>query len=232
VASFGQILPRALLEVPRYRCLNLHPSLLPRFRGASPIESAILDGVDETGTSLMLMVQKMDAGPVLGQKRLAISPAETAGELTARLATLSGELLLETLPGWVRGDVTTRDQDEHDATYTVRITKQDGWVDWSCPAETIARRVRAFNPWPVAHTVWSGRSLRLLRAHARAGSAPPGHVVGVEDGGLVIGTGSGLLVVGEMQLAGGRPAPAAALVRGYPQLLGATLPPEATWSSG
>jgi methionyl-tRNA formyltransferase len=232
VASFGQILPTDLLETPRYKSLNLHPSLLPRLRGASPIQTAILEGDSRTGTTLILMTAEMDAGPILAQKEVAVRESETSGELTDRLAVLSGELLLDTLPDWITGGISPRPQDDSLATYTTRIGKEDGLLDWFLPAETLARRIRAFNPWPVAHTYWQGRLLRLLRAHSRAGEAEPGVVSGVENGSLIVGSGSGLLLIDEMQLAGGKPARAGDLVRGYPALLSARFTSEAeVWSS-
>jgi len=232
VASFGQILPAALLEAPRYKSLNLHPSLLPRLRGASPIQTAILEGHSRTGTTLILMTTEMDAGPILAQKDVAVRESETSGELTDRLAALSGELLLQTLPDWIAGKLSPRPQDDSLATYSPRIAKEDGLLDWSLPAETLARRIRAFNPWPVAHTYWQGRLLRLLRARSRPGSAEPGRVYGVERGSLSVGSGSGVLLIDEMQLAGGKPARAADLARGHPALLSARFTSEAeVWSS-
>jgi methionyl-tRNA formyltransferase len=179
------------------------------------------------------MTAEMDAGPILAQREVVVEESETSRELTDRLARLSGELLMETLPEWISGGLTPRPQDESLATYTTRITKEDGLLDWSLPAERLARRVRAFNPWPVAHTYWEGRLLRLLRARSRAGEAEPGRVSGVDNGSLRVGTGDGLLLIDEMQLAGGKPARAADLVRGYPALLSARFRAEAeVWSSG
>jgi methionyl-tRNA formyltransferase len=223
VASFGQILPRRLLDVPRRHAINLHPSLLPRFRGASPIAGALLAGDDRTGTTLMRMSPRMDAGPILGQQEAGIGPDETRGELEARLAILSAELLLKCLPAWMEGALPERTQDESRATYTTTINKDDARIQWDLPAEEICRRVRAFNPSPVAWTTWNGVVMRIFRCDVLEGSAAPGGVVGLRDEVLEVGTGLGLLGVRELQLAGGRPVTARAFVAGHRDLLGAAL---------
>ena len=223
VASFGQILPRRLIEVPRLRALNLHPSLLPRHRGPTPINSAILDGDEFTGTTLMLMSSKMDAGPILAQNVTEIGRRETAGELTERLAQMSAGLLLRRLPDWADGNIVPRPQDEGDATYTRLLRKDDARLDWTLTAETLSRQVRAFNPWPMAFTFWDGRPMRILSALPAAGHAAPGNVLGMMADGLAVGTGAGLLLVEIVQLAGGRPMPAGAMLAGHPSLVHATL---------
>ncbi|HEX6507568.1 MAG TPA: methionyl-tRNA formyltransferase [Chloroflexota bacterium] len=223
VASYGQLVPRTLLEAPRHGCLNLHPSLLPRYRGPSPIVGPILEGDSETGTSLMLMVPKMDAGPIIAQERVAIGSDETAGELGARLADLSAEMLLRELPAWLDGGLSAVDQREDEATYTSRVSKSDGEIEWQLPADEIVRRVHAYNPWPTAFTSWDGRLLKVLRAYAEPGDAPPGEVLVAEDDSIRIGTGNGLLVPEELQLSGGRPLRAEQIIRGYPGLDGAHL---------
>jgi methionyl-tRNA formyltransferase len=219
VASFGQILPRALLDVPAHRSINVHPSLLPLLRGPSPVTGAILEGEAETGVSLMVMTAKMDAGPVLSQERTPIGPDETAGALLGRLAVMGAGLLLRDLPAWLDGRLQPSPQDDARATYTQLINKADGLIDWTAPAEMLARRVRAFNPWPVAYTFWGARTLRILRARPGQGSGEPGQALGLRDGALEIGTGGGTLLADELQLAGGRPLAASELVRGHADLL-------------
>lgn len=231
VASYGQILPERLLQIPRKGCVNLHPSLLPRWRGASPIQYAILEGDKVTGTTLMIVVKEMDAGPILAQEQLAIKELETAGELAARLAVLSANLLVRGLPGFLRGELQPIPQDETAVTTTRRLEKSDGDVDWRSPAAALARRVLAFNPWPTCYSFWGGRQLRLLRARAVAGQETPGYVSRLEGESLLIGTSDGLLALREAQLAGGRPVPVSDLIRGHPSLVGATLTKEAMWSS-
>jgi methionyl-tRNA formyltransferase len=223
VASYGQILPEPLLQTPPGKALNLHPSLLPRYRGTSPIAAPILAGDPETGTTLMLMSPQMDAGPILGQTTLRIEPQETAGELAARLASESATLLLANLPRWLNGEIEPRPQDESHATYTQRIRKSDGAIDWRLSAKEIQRQVRAYAPWPGAYTAWSGRRLALVEAEPEAGSAEPGLVLQSRGGGLAVGTGNGLLAVHRLKPAGGRSMAARDFVRGHPSVVGAVL---------
>jgi len=218
VASFGQILPRALCEAPRHKCLNLHPSLLPRYRGASPIAAPILAGDDVTGATLMQVSMKMDAGPIVSQEAVRLDGAETAGELEARLARKSADLLLRDLPAWLEGLLEPLPQDEGAATYTAKLTKHDGLLDWRDPADTLARHVRAFNPWPAAYTYLEGRQLRVLRAGIERGAAELGTVLDLKEGRLLVGTSRGLLAIEEAQFAGGRALDVDRLVHGHPGL--------------
>ncbi|MGI8826028.1 MAG: methionyl-tRNA formyltransferase [Chloroflexota bacterium] len=230
VASFGQILRTSLLELPRYRCLNLHPSLLPLYRGPSPVVGPLLAGDRVTGTSLMLMETAMDAGPLLGQVRTEIGDGETASHLLGRLAEMSGDLLIDRLPAWIDGEIVPQAQDEASATFTSKIRKEDGVVDWTLDAESIARRVRAYNPWPGAFTHWNGRQLRILEASPGAGRLAPGVVRGLTYSHLVVGTGRGLLLIWRLQIAGGKPLDARSFVHGHPSILGQQLHVEAPWS--
>lgn len=221
VASFGQILPRALLDRPPFHALNLHPSLLPRYRGPSPVISPILEGDTVTGTTLMLMAPKMDAGAILDRIETPIGERETGGELRSRLAALSADLLMRDLPRWFRNEITPALQDDAAATYTRMIERADAQLDWTLPAKDLARRVRAFNPRPGAYTNWCTGPLRILSAVARPGTAPLGTAARTEGGEIAVGTGAGLLVVETLQLPGGRPMAARDAVRGHPELLGA-----------
>jgi methionyl-tRNA formyltransferase len=223
VASYGQILPSHLLEEPKFGALNLHPSLLPRYRGPSPIAGPILEGDDITGTTLMLMTSAMDAGPILAQRSTAIWPEETAGELGLRLAGMSADLLLDLLPDWVNEKIDPAPQDEDRATYTSLVHKEDGHIRWDLPALRIARLVRAYNPWPGAYTEWRGRRLRVHKARPVEGVAEPGRVVAGADGALEVGTGEGLLAVTEVQLAGSRVMTAEELVWGHASIVGSRL---------
>lgn len=229
VASFGQILPRALYEAPCHKCLNLHPSLLPRYRGASPIAAPILAGDEVTGVTLMQVSMKMDAGPIVSQEAVRLAGTETAGELEARLARQSADLLLRDLPAWLAGQLEPVAQDESAATYTAKVTKQDGLLDWREPAETLARQVRAFNPWPAAYTYLEGRQLRVLRARVESGAAEPGTVVDLKEGRLLVGTSRGLLAIQEAQFAGGRALDVDRLVHGHPGLRTARFDSVAAW---
>lgn len=223
VASFGQFLPAALLNEPRFAALNLHPSLLPLYRGPSPIASPILEGDDVTGTTLILMTPPMDAGPIVDQISTPIGAEETAGGLASRLADMSARLLLERLPQWVEGRIEPIPQDDSRATYTKIVRKDDGEIIWSQSANRLVRTVRAYTPWPGTYTGWDGRRLRVHRARALSGTGDPGVVVGLQDGALIIGTGDGLLGVTELQIAGGRAMRSDELVRGYPGIVGSRL---------
>ncbi|MBI2887863.1 MAG: methionyl-tRNA formyltransferase, partial [Chloroflexi bacterium] len=174
VAAYGLILPQEILEIPRYKSLNVHPSLLPQHRGASPIAGALLAGDAETGVTIMLMDAGMDTGPILTQRRVAIGPADTSGSLTTRLAQVGAELLSETIPLWVGDELRPQPQDETQATYTRLLTKADGQVDWSQPAHLIARQAQAYQPWPGLYTRWQARQLKLLQVEALPDVTSPG----------------------------------------------------------
>jgi methionyl-tRNA formyltransferase len=223
VAAYGQILPAADLAIPKRGCLNLHPSLLPRHRGPAPVVATILNGDAQTGTTLMLMNERMDEGPIVDQVETAVDRGETAGDLEARLAALSGEMLLRDLPSWLNGDGRAVPQDGPGATYTGMLSKSDARVAWGLAADDIDRRIRAFDPWPVAHCLWRDRQMRLFRSESRAGDVEPGLVLGLEDGRLAIGAAGGVVLIAELQLAGGRRLTAAEVVRGHSDLVGAHL---------
>ncbi len=237
VCAYGQILRRPVLEIPPRGVLNVHPSLLPRHRGPSPIAGAILAGDAETGVTIMLMDEGMDTGPVIAQRSLPISPFDTSGTLTERLSHLAAELLLETLPRWLRGEITPQPQDESRATVTRLLRKEDGAIDWTLPAEEIWRRVRAFDPWPGAYTYLEGEQLHIWAAWPLEGDSgmPPGTVVAltpeqarqvpaeVGRAAFAVQTGRGLLAVTRVQRAGRRALPAEEFLRGMPGLVGRRL---------
>ena len=227
VAAFGQILPQSVLDIPRYGCLNIHPSLLPRFRGASPVAAAILAGEELTGVSIMLMDSGLDTGPVLTQTTVPVSPQDTTGSLTTKLSGVASSLLPEVLLRWTRGEITPRPQDEAEATYSGTITKEAGEVDWHQPAVEIWRRVRAFQPWPGCYTAWQGRRLEIIEAEPLPGkeNLEAGQVVTLEkEAAFGIGTGEGILGVLKVQLEGKRAMQAAEFLRGQRQFIGAILP--------
>ncbi len=228
VAAYGQILPPAVLEIPRLGCINIHPSLLPRYRGASPVPAAILAGDDFTGVSIMLMDAGLDTGPLLAQAQLSLSPDDTAGSLTEKLSRLAARLLPEVLTRRARGDITPRPQDEAKATFTRPLAKEEGELDWSRPALDIARRVRAFRPWPGAYTRWRGKRLEIMAAVPLPSAAPAaaGQVVALDgdDAAVGIHTGAGVLGVLELQLEGRRALPAGEFARGQRDFIGAVLP--------
>ena len=223
VAAYGLFLPPEVLNVPPLGCLNIHPSLLPRYRGPSPVVTAILSGDDETGVTIMKLDEGMDSGPILAQTKVALADRETTPELTRRLFDLGADLLVDTLPRWSSGDIQATPQDESCATFTPLVKKEDGEINWNTGAARIAKMVRAYEPWPGTFTNWDGKLLKILNATSMAGDAPPGQVVGLGDGGMGIGTGDGLLAVSRLQSEGRRPSDAQDFVRGYPNFMGAEL---------
>jgi methionyl-tRNA formyltransferase len=227
VAAFGQILPKPVLELPGLGCLNIHPSLLPRFRGASPVASAILAGDDFSGVSIMLMDEGLDTGPVLARAQIPVSPRDTTGSLTDKLSWLGAQLLGEVLLGWSRGELVPKPQNEAEATYCGPITKEEGEIDWRLPAVDIWRRVRAFNPWPGCYTRWRGRSLKIIEAGPpeEGGTAKAGEVVAVgSKAGFGVGTGDGVLGILTVQMEGKRAMPASEFLRGQRDFIGSVLP--------
>jgi methionyl-tRNA formyltransferase len=221
VAAYGQILRRAVLDSPPHAAINVHASYLPRWRGASPINHAILAGDAESGVTVMLMTMKVDAGDILAQRAEPIRPDDTAATLSDRLATLGAELLADTLPRWLAGAIDPIPQDESRATYAPLIKKEDGRIDWAQPAAMIERQVRAFQPWPGAFTHWDGRLLKILAAEVVAGDRPSG-LVGPD---LTIGTGEGGLRVTQLQPEGKRAMGAKEFLAGNRAIVGATLGP-------
>jgi methionyl-tRNA formyltransferase len=223
VAAYGLILPQAVLDIPRHGCLNVHASLLPKYRGASPIAGAILGGETETGITIMLMDAGLDTGPILNQMTRSINTHYTTGTLEAKLSVLGAILLRETLPRWLNGDLTPQPQDESRATLTKLIAKEDGSVNWSHSAVTIARQARAYNPWPTAQTTWRGQALKILRATPRMDIANAvGHVM-QHDGAILVGAGEGCVQLNEVQLAGKRAMNIAEFVRGHREFVGSPL---------
>jgi methionyl-tRNA formyltransferase len=226
VAAFGQILPAEVIHLPTRGCLNVHASLLPRHRGASPIAASILAGDAETGVTIMRMDEGLDTGPILTRHATPIGPDETTGELTARLAEIGAELLGATLPHWLAGEITPKAQDESRATMTRLVRKEDGLLDWTRPVDLLARQARACTPWPGAYTFWNDQQLKILRAHvvdpgAAGDEKRPGDAYLLPETGLTVACGAGALALAVIQLQGKRALPAADLLRGYPALVGA-----------
>jgi methionyl-tRNA formyltransferase len=228
VAAFGQILPQSVLDIPSYGCLNIHPSLLPKYRGASPVAAAIMSGDEFTGVSIMLLDAGMDTGPVLARAAAAISPQDNAGSLTAKLSLIAASLLQEALTGWWRREITPETQNEAEATYTAQISKEEGEIDWHLTATEIWRRVRAFNPWPGCYTRWRGKQLKILEAvpYYGASASKVGQVLAIPgpEAMLGVGTSDGILVVLKIQLEGKRAMFADEFLRGQRDFSGAVLP--------
>ncbi len=220
VVAYGLLLPPPVLDAPRLGCINIHASLLPRWRGAAPIQRAILAGDRETGVSIMQMDEGLDTGPVLHRVATPIRPGDTAGTLHDRLASLGAQALLDTLDRIMEGSARPVPQEEAAATYAPKIEKQEAVLDWNASAEELDRRVRAFNPWPVAQTTWKGKVLRIWQAEplAEMPDAPAGTVVRAGKEGIDVATGNGMLRITRLQGAGGKPLDAAAFLNGHPAL--------------
>jgi methionyl-tRNA formyltransferase len=230
VAAFGQILPQAVLDQPRYGTLNIHASLLPKYRGVSPISEAILQGDQETGVTIMLLDAGIDTGPMLAQRSIPIDRDDTTGSLTDKLAQLGATTLLETLPLWINGEITPQPQDTSLASYTHMLRKEDGAISWQEPAALLARKVRAYTPWPGAYTHWHGKLLKIIAAEASdersEGTMRPGIVYMLQEQGrktLAVATGSGALIIRRVQIEGKRAMSADEFLRGYGQIVGETL---------
>jgi len=225
VAAYGLILPQAVLEIPPRGSLNVHGSLLPRYRGAAPITAAILAGAETTGVTIILMDAGMDTGPMLSQSAHRIGADDTAGHLADRLAIAGAALLMATLPRWLAGEIEPQPQDAAMATYAPMVRKHHGHIDWTRSALWIARQVRAYQPWPGATTRWNGRSLKILGAQPAPiprGVEEPGRVVCWQDGAAVV-TGDGLLQLERVQLAGKRALPMREFLNGHQGFLGSLL---------
>jgi methionyl-tRNA formyltransferase len=192
VVAYGQMLPRALIDLPPLGTVNVHASLLPRYRGAAPIQWAIVNGEKETGVTTMLIDEGLDTGPTLLARTTPIGPDETAADLEPRLARLGAEALLETLEGLAERTLAPVPQDPARATLAPLIKKEDGRIDWTLPAEAVANRVRGFHPWPGSETTFEGLPLKVLRARpADGGPGEPGEAVAVDRDGIVVACGGG-----------------------------------------
>ncbi len=236
VAAYGKLIPREILDMPRFGALNIHPALLPRWRGPSPIQFTILNGDAQTGVTIIKMDERMDHGPLLAQREVGISKLQitnykpTYEELHDRLAGLGAELLIETLPKWINGEITPAPQDESKATYSKLLTKADGRIDWSKPAEEIERMVRAFSPWPGTWTTWpqNEKSLRIRITEAdwtddARARGVPGLVWQDAARPLCVMSGRGSIIIKSLGIEGKRLLDAPSFIRGYPQLIGAVL---------
>ena len=231
VAAFGQILPQAVLDIPCYGCINIHPSLLPKYRGASPAAAAILAGDEFAGVSVMRLDAGMDTGPIFSRAQIPILPQDTAGSLTAKLFQIGARMLLEVLADLPGGKWLPEPQNDAEASYTREITKEEGRIDWELPAIDIWRQVRAYQPWPEAYTYWQEKQLKIIEAvplSAKA-SGETGKVVALLSDQMQSGasfgivTGNGLLGVLKVQIEGKRAITAGEFVRGQRDFIGAIL---------
>lgn len=223
VVAFGQILPKSVLEIPEYGCINVHASLLPNYRGAAPINKAIIDGEESTGITTMLMDEGLDTGDMLVRKSLAIGPEETAGELHDRLALLGRETMVETLARLCAGTLEPKPQDDAQSSYAPMLKKEDGRIDWSRSAEEIHNQVRGLDPWPGAYTRLEGKDIKLFGTSPLKGSGEAGTVLSADSEGVRIACGEGILLCRELQLPGRKRLPAADFVRGRTMVPGTRL---------
>ena len=249
VAAYGKFLPPEVLSIPTYGCVNVHPSLLPRYRGPSPVASAILNGETINGTTVMLIDEGMDSGPILAMRGVPIdTKTATTETITPLLFRVGAELLIEALPLWVQGKISPQPQDNSQATITKKLEKNDGEARWQEPAEVLERRLRAFTPWPGLFTFWHGRTLKILSAtplnyditqsnYSDVANIPPespespdklapGLVVILNEPGIKVGvvTGGGVLGIKSLQLEGRRPVNPEEFLRGYRDFPGSRLP--------
>ncbi len=217
VAAYGLILPAMILRAPRLGCLNIHASLLPRWRGAAPIQRAIMAGDHETGISIMRMDVGLDTGPVLVQRVIPILDDDTAASLHDRLADLGAKTLLEVLDRLALGPMAEVPQDSAGVLYAEKITREDGKIAWSQPATSVARMIQALDPTPGAYTVLGDQTIKLwgARAHDRRTAQPPGTILDISPAGIHVACGDGVLIVAELQRAGGKRLPSGDFIRGY-----------------
>lgn len=219
VAAFGHILNQELLDLPPYGCINVHASLLPRWRGAAPIQASILNGDLETGVTIMKMDAGVDTGPILSQERTTIKPDETSGDLSHRLGEIGAELLLKTLPRYLSGDILPKPQDNDAATYAPLLSKSNGLLDFSKPAQELVLQVRAYNPWPSSFLIWDNIRLVVHKAHAIGhDEGEPGSVIERQQYPAIV-TSKGLLLLELVQPAGRNTMSGEAFLRGTPSFI-------------
>jgi len=247
LAAYGQIIPKEILEIPKFGCLNVHPSLLPKYRGASPIQATILNGDQETGVTIMLMDEKFDSGPIIQNKKLNLKNKKpTYPELTEELANFGAELLIETLPKWINGEIKAIPQDDKKATFTKIINKEDGKIDWQKSAEEIERMTRAFNPWPTTYTEFrikniEYRKLKIIKASVlkTENKKEPGMVFLIPSTGSVsiqseaegltpdkiiaVACGKNALILEQLQLEGKKIMTAREFLNGHQEIIGQIL---------
>lgn len=225
VVAYGQILPKSVLDIPRHGCINVHASLLPKYRGAAPINQAIIDGAHETGVTTMYMDVGLDTGDMLIKRTTAIGPDETAGELHDRLALLGREAMTETLQRLCAGTLVREQQDDALSCYAPMLKKEQGLIDWTQSAQALHNRVRGLDPWPGAYTFLGGEPLKIARTRAtdEEHAASPGTILAAEAEGVRVACGTGILSIGELQLPGRKRLAAADFLRGCPLPAGTTL---------
>lgn len=220
VAAYGQLLPRELLTLPKFGCINIHASLLPAYRGAAPINWAIIRNERETGNTIMLMDEGMDTGAILMQESIPIGPEDTAGALTEKLSSLGAKLITRALPLIAAGKLVPLAQDASKATMAPLLKKGDGFVDWKLPAAEIHNRVRGLSPWPGAYSYLDGKMVKIIMTEVIDGAGEPGTLYEKDKNTLGAGTGSGILRILSLQPEGGKPMTAGEFMRGHRGIAG------------
>jgi len=215
VAAYGQILPKEILELPKYGCINIHASLLPLYRGAAPINWAIIHGETRTGNTIMQMEEGLDTGPILLQEAIPIDPKDTAGTLMEKLSALGAKLITAALPLIEAGKLTPEQQDSSRATFAPLLRKEDGLINWKLSAPEIHNQVRGLTPWPGAYTFLDETMVKILETETLQGRGEPGRIHEGMQGSLDVGTGSGLVRILRVQQAGKKPMDAADFLRGH-----------------
>lgn len=224
LCAYGQIVPKEILEIPKYGALNIHPSLLPKYRGASPIHAAILNGDKISGVTIMLMDEKMDHGPIVANDKFQIrDPKITYEELSNKLADLGTDLLHKTLFNWLKGKIKPKLQDHSKASFCKIIKKQDGKIDWDKSAEEIERTIRAFHQWPTSYTFFNNKQLKVLGADTKEGKIKKPSEVFTENKELMVQTGNGILILKQIQLEGKKPMSDQDFLNGHPEIIGSSL---------
>ena len=219
VAAFGQLLPKTILDIPQYGCVNIHASLLPKYRGAAPIQWAVIDGEKETGVTTMMMDVGLDTGDILETKVIPLDPKETSGSLFEKLSEAGGPLILSTLEKLEKGTITRTPQGESGTSYAKMLTKTLGDINWTMSATAIERLIRGLNPWPSAYTFYNGKTLKIWDADVLEEAVPtdavPGQVLQADKHGFTVAAGEGILKINELQLEGKKRMAADALLRGF-----------------
>lgn len=222
VCQYGLIIPKNILNIPTKGSINVHASLLPKYRGASPIQYTLMNGEKETGITIMLMDEKMDHGPILAQDKISIDPDDTCGVLSDKLAKLGNELLLNTIPNWTNGKIAPQEQDNSQATFTKILKRDDGRLSFDKTAEQIYNLYRGLTPWPGIWTMWEGKRIKLLRVKPSPETTAPGQVM-VKDASIYIGCVDGSIQVLELQMEGKKAMDAQAFLQGYGRIEGARM---------
>lgn len=222
--AYGYILPKEIIDIPKFGIINVHASLLPKYRGASPIQTAILNGDKETGVTIMVIDDKMDTGPMLAQQTIAITAVDNFESLHDKLSQLGAKLLSDTLPKYISGEVKPVAQNESDATYCQILTKEDGKIDWNKSAEEIERQVRAFTPWPSAWTIWNGKNIKVIKSKVYTVNQDykVGEVFRVNEG-LGVNCSQDALEILELQMEGKKPMSSKDFLNGYASMIGTIL---------